>query len=354
MLDFLDKVQIIDEENYAYIMKTEVEPYLEKKGREDFIFTPDNRKLHYEAYEKTLSRGSIVILHGFTESAEKFREVAFYFRKAGYSVFSLDMEGHGKSHRSSKKKEKVEIDTFDTYVEDLNFFIEKVVKPNTKNGKIHIYSHSLGSNVALLYLMKHPYTVEKAVLSSPMICGNMGMPVSVAGTVAKLLCALGGKKIPAPGRCVFDENPSAENSDATSKARFDYYHQKRKAEPLYQTSGPSFGWVKASLEARDKILSSILSTCCSRTAFASLWGSAVYRPSMSLSRIRRSALTLWATMAPRVSLSPMTISSVAMVSFSLIMGSVPSSSSRFRVLMKFPRRFSFTVSSLVISSWATV
>jgi len=255
MLDFLDKVQIIDEENYAYIMKTEVEPYLEKKGREDFIFTPDNRKLHYEAYEKTLSRGSIVILHGFTESAEKFREVAFYFRKAGYSVFSLDMEGHGKSHRSSKKKEKVEIDTFDTYVEDLNFFIEKVVKPNTKNGKIHIYSHSLGSNVALLYLMKHPYTVEKAVLSSPMICGNMGMPVSVAGTVAKLLCALGGKKIPAPGRCVFDENPSAENSDATSKARFDYYHQKRKAEPLYQTSGPSFGWVKASLEARDKILS---------------------------------------------------------------------------------------------------
>ncbi len=255
MLDFLDKVQLIDEENYVYIMKTEVEPYLEKKGREDFIFTADNRKLHYEAYEKLLSRGSIVILHGFTESAEKFREVAYYLRKSGYSVFSLDMEGHGKSHRTSKKKEKVEIDTFDTYADDLNFFIEKVVAPATKSGKIYIYSHSLGSNVALLYLMKHPYAVEKAVLSSPMICGNMGMPVAVAGAVAKLLCAVGGKKIPAPGRCVFDENQTAENSDATSKARFDYYHEKRKAEPLYQTSGPSFGWVKASLEARDRILS---------------------------------------------------------------------------------------------------
>lgn len=255
MLDFLDKAQIIDEEGYAHIMKTEVEPYLDKKGRKDFIFTAEGRKLHYEAYEKALSRGSIIILHGFTESAEKFREAAYYFRKAGYSVFSLDMEGHGKSHRSSKKKEKVEIDSFDTYADDLNFFIEKVVAPNTKSGKIHIYSHSLGSNVALLYLMKHPYAVEKAVLSSPMICGNMGMPVAVAGTVARLLCALGGKKIPAPGRCIFDENQTAENSDATSKARFDYYHQKRKAEPLYQTSGPSFGWVKASLEARDRILS---------------------------------------------------------------------------------------------------
>ena len=255
MLDFLDNVQLIDEENYSYIMKTEIEPYLEKKGREDFIFTDDNRKLHYEAYEKTLSRGSIVILHGFTETAEKFRELAFYFRKAGYSVFSLDMEGHGKSHRTSKKKEKVEIDSFDTYAEDLNLFIEKVVIPNTKMGEINIFSHSLGSTVALLYMMKHPYTVKRAVLSSPMVCGNMGMPVAVAGTVAKLLCALGGKGIPAPGRCVFDENQTAENSDATSNARFEYYHTKRKTEPLYQTSGPSFGWVKASLEARDKILS---------------------------------------------------------------------------------------------------
>lgn len=254
MLDFLDNVQLIDEESYAYIMKTEVEPYLERKGREDFIFTADNRKLNYEAYEKTLSRGSIVILHGFTESAEKFRELAFYFRKAGYSVFSLDMEGHGKSHRTSKKKEKVEIDSFDTYAEDLNFFIEKVIVPNTKTGEISIYSHSLGSTVALLYMMKHPYTVKKAVLSSPMVCGNMGMPVAVAGAVARLLCAVGGKGIPAPGRCVFNENQTVEESDATSKARFEYYHAKRKAEPLYQTSGPAFGWVRASLEARDKIL----------------------------------------------------------------------------------------------------
>ena len=90
-------------------MNTEVEPYLSKKVREDFIFTEDGRKLHYEAYDKTLSRGSVVILHGFTESAEKFREAAYYFRKAGYGVYSLDMEGHGKSHRTSTKKEKVEI-----------------------------------------------------------------------------------------------------------------------------------------------------------------------------------------------------------------------------------------------------
>ncbi len=254
MLDFLNRVQIADERDFNNIMALEVEPYLEKKRREDFIFSSDNKKIHYEAYEKGLSRGSIVILHGFCESAEKFRETAFCFRKCGYSVFTLDLRGHGKSFHDSEKTERVDIDSFDTYAEDLNTFIENVVKPNTPNKKISIYSHSLGSTVALLYLMKYPYAVEKAVLSSPMICGNMGMPTVIAGTVAKLLCALGGKKIPAPGRCVFNSEQTAEESDATSTARFEYYHKKRISEPLYQTSGPSFGWVKASLEARDKIL----------------------------------------------------------------------------------------------------
>lgn len=255
MLDFLNRVEVVPEKAYAYAMSTQVEPYLEKKGRQGSVFASDGTKLHYESYEKMLSRGSIVILHGFTESAEKFREAAYYFRKAGFSVFVPDLRGHGKSFHQSEKKERVEIDSFETYADDLHLFIESVVRPTNLSGKIYIYSHSLGSTVALLYMMKHPYTVEKAVLSSPMICGNMGMPVAVASAAAKLICSFGGNKVSAPGRCVFDEEQTYEESDAVSKARFDYYHEKRKKEPLYQTSGPSFGWVKASLEARNRILS---------------------------------------------------------------------------------------------------
>ncbi len=255
MLDFLDKVDIIDEGSFENIMVSQVEPYLAKRRTDDFFLSSDGKQLHYEAYEKLLSRGNIVILHGFTESAEKFRETAYYFRKAGYSVFVPELCGHGKSHHDSDNPLRVDIDNFDSYAEDLNIFIDKIVKPLSKNKNIYIYSHSLGSTVALLYMMKYPYAVTKAVLSSPMICGNMGMPTVIAGTVAKVLCSLGGKKIPAPGRCVFDENQTWKNSDATSKARFDYYHKKRIGESLYQTSGPSFSWVSASLVARDKILS---------------------------------------------------------------------------------------------------
>ncbi len=258
MLDFLEKldsVQIIDEKNYPTLMTEKVEPYLLSRRTDGTFLSKGGVTLHFEQYDKKLSRGSVVILHGFTESAEKFREVAYYFRKAGYSVFSLDLRDHGKSEHRTGKTERIETESFDLYCEDLENFMEKVVKPFTKDKKIYFYTHSLGSTVALLYMMKNPYTVDKAVLSSPMICGNMGMPVAVAGSAAKLICLFGGKSISAPGRCVFDENQTLENSDATSYARFNYYHNKRKSEPAYKTSGPSFGWVKASLEARDKILS---------------------------------------------------------------------------------------------------
>ncbi len=254
MLDFLDRIEIIPDNNYEYLMKTQVEPYLEKKGKDGYFTSFDGKALHYEAYSKLLSRGNIIILHGFTESAEKFREVAYYFRKAGYSVFVPDLRGHGRSFRTSEKEGKVEIDSFDTYVKDLDAFVENVVKLTGSVGETYIYSHSLGSTVALLYMLDHPYTVKKAVLSSPMICGNMGMPVAVAGTVARLICLSGGERVPAPGRCVFRSELTAEESDAASRARFEYYHKKRKEEPLYRTSGPSFGWVKASLEARDRLL----------------------------------------------------------------------------------------------------
>ncbi len=259
MLDFLDKfegVQIIDERNYFTLMTEKVEPYLASKRTDGTFLSADGLTLHYEQYDKKLSRGTVVILHGFTESAEKFREVAYYFRKAGYAVFSLDLRGHGKSEHRSGRAERVETDDFELYRSDLEIFMNEKVKPLTGDRRIYFYTHSLGSTVALLYMMKNPYAVHKAVLSSPMICGNMGMPVAVAGTVAKLICLFGGKNISAPGRCVFDSEQTAENGDASSAARFDYYHGKRKREPLYQTSGPSFGWVKASLAARDKILSS--------------------------------------------------------------------------------------------------
>ena len=248
-------MELINEKDYKKIMAERVEPFLEKIRTNGFFESFDGKKIHFEAYKNENAKAVVLIIHGFTESAEKFREVSYYFYNEGYSVYAIDLRDHGKSFRTSQRPGTVETDDFHKYAEDISFLVEKEIKAQNEGKKIFIYSHSLGSTAALLYMLKNPTAVKKAVLSSPMICGNMGMPVIIAGTVAKVLSAIGGKKISAPGRCKFDPELSFQNSDATSSERFSYYHEKRKADSLLQTNGPSFGWVKASIEARDEILS---------------------------------------------------------------------------------------------------
>lgn len=248
-------MELINEKDYKKIMAERVEPFLEKIRTNGFFESFDGKKIHFEAYKNENAKAVVLIIHGFTESAEKFREVSYYFYNEGYSVYALDLRDHGKSFRTSQRPGTVETDDFQKYAEDISYLVEKEIKAQNEGKKIFIYSHSLGSTAALLYMLKNPTAVKKAVLSSPMICGNMGMPVIIAGTVAKVLSAIGGKKISAPGRCKFDPELSFRNSDATSSERFSYYHEKRKADSLLQTNGPSFGWVKASIEARDEILS---------------------------------------------------------------------------------------------------
>lgn len=248
-------MELINEKDYKKIMAERVEPFLEKIRTNGFFESFDGKKIHFEAYKNENAKAVVLIIHGFTESAEKFREVSYYFYNEGYSVYAIDLRDHGKSFRTSQRPGTVETDDFHKYAEDISCLVEKEIKAQNEGKKIFIYSHSLGSTAALLYMLKNPTVIKKAVLSSPMICGNMGMPVIIAGTVAKVLSAIGGKKISAPGRCKFDPELSFQNSDATSSERFSYYHEKRKADSLLQTNGPSFGWVKASIEARDEILS---------------------------------------------------------------------------------------------------
>ena len=247
---------LINEQTYIKTMTEEVEPFLKSKRNDGGFLSFDGNKICYEEYLHPNEKAAVIVLHGFTESAEKMREVSYYLYNEGYSVYALDLRDHGKSFRTSDKYGRVDTDDFHKYSEDIEYLIEKVIRAENPQREVYIFSHSLGSTAALLYMINNPDSIRKAVLSSPMICGNMGMPVAVAGTVAKVLSAIGGKKIPAPGRCNFNPDLPFEKSDATSPERFSYYHEKRKGNKRLQTNGPSFGWVKASVEARDEILSS--------------------------------------------------------------------------------------------------
>ena len=237
----------VSEKNFAEGMQ-KAEEFLAQHRTEGCFESFDGKSIHYEQYMCDGAKAGIVIVHGFTECAEKFREVSFNFLSWGYNVFAVDNRGHGYSARLTDDKETVCIGKFTDYVEDLQCFTEKIVSPACKNIPLYVYCHSMGGAITVQHLQTYPGVFKKAVLSAPMICPKtMGIPEGIAKFAANagVLFGLGNKHI--FGAKGFNPDRTYENSHDTSKARFDYWQKKRCENERYQTADPSFNWVKEAI-----------------------------------------------------------------------------------------------------------
>ena len=245
----------VSENNYSEKMKEIVEPYLKEIGEEGFFEGFDKSLIHYESYIIGSPKGSVVISHGFTESAEKFREMSYYFTLMGYNVFAIDHRGHGKSERITEDPATVSVNHFSDYVNDLNIFVNRVVKVKSGKLPLYLYSHSMGGAVAIQYLQEYPYDFKKAILSSPMVMPQChGMKPGAARALTAAFCALGQKNKQVFVYDGFNPDITHEQSHDTSKARFDYYHEKRKNDETLQTASASYRWVMEAVGVSKKNL----------------------------------------------------------------------------------------------------
>lgn len=241
----MDKSFFISEnDNYAGTMTEKVEPWLAQHRKTGYFKGYDGNKLYYESYTVPDAKATVVVCHGFTECGEKFREMFWYFLNMGYNVFAPDHRGHGHSFRYNDDPETIAIRHFEEYVDDLDCFINSVVKPASGDLPLYIYSHSMGGAVTVQYLQTHPGVFSKAVLSAPMIAAKTaGIPYGPAKILMGLGKLLGQRDKAVIGSSGFNPKRTYENSHDTSKPRFDYYQAKRVADRTKQTANPSFGWV---------------------------------------------------------------------------------------------------------------
>ena len=249
------EIRPLAEDTYAQVMQTVVEPELASVRKEGYMTFEGGRKLHYEYYLCPEAKGSIVISHGFTESAEKFREMDYYFLQAGYNVFAIDHRGHGFSSREVEDARVAHVNRFSDYVGDFNAYVENVVRKHSGDLPLFLFSHSMGGAVAALYIQQFPDVFEKAILSSPMISPKTaGFPHWVTRAMAGAFLLIGKGKQLVFTEKGFDPDRTYENSNDTSEARFQYYYDKRKNTPEYQTDGASYNWVNESLKIIPKML----------------------------------------------------------------------------------------------------
>lgn len=198
----------------------------------------------------------MVLLHGRREFIEKYNEVISELNGRGFDVYTKDWRGQGLSGRLLSNRHKGYVRSYEDYLEDLDRFIQQIVSPQAVFPRL-ILAHSMGAHLALRYLHDHPGMFEKAVFSAPMIdIASSALTRRLVKTFAWLCVTAGLKRAYVPGFGDFDSTDRKFDGNrlTSDPQRFQDELDAIDANPDLALGGPTFGWLKASLESIDVLV----------------------------------------------------------------------------------------------------
>lgn len=246
---------IIKEQNFIEQMEYTVEPYLNARRKVTFIERESDRKLYCAAYQTDKPKGVVLISHGFTETADKYFELAYYFLKSGFNVYIPEHMGHGRSSRLVTDLSLVHIEDYRTYVEDL-LSVASAAKDAYPGLPLYLYGHSMGGGIAACAAAEEPDTFARLILSSPMIRPQTGrVPWTAVKAMIPVKLKLKKDKEYISGHHPYDNTEGFAESASSSKPRFDYYQKKKQSEPLFQMSGATNKWLSEVIHMEHYLLS---------------------------------------------------------------------------------------------------
>ena len=136
-----------------------------------FIEGVGRLRLHYRAWETATPRAVLLVVHGLAEHSGRYERFGLDLAAAGYSVFALDLRGHGDSDGR-----RGHVRRFDHLLQDVDRFrreIQGMVPPETP---FFLVGHSLGGLVSLRYLEEYSPDFRGAVLSAPWLATALPIP----------------------------------------------------------------------------------------------------------------------------------------------------------------------------------
>ena len=242
-------VTLADERTYPESMKNIIIPFLQERMEAQYLKREDDHPIYCETYHVGNALGTVMISHGFTESALKYQEVIFCFLQAGYQVVIFEHCGHGRSYRLTDNPYIVHVDRWQRYTDDL-LWIARGVKRQAPDRPLILYGHSMGGGIAAAAAAAEPGLFQCLILSSPMIAPLTGkLPLPAAGALARFLCLIGKDEVCYEKDPAYD--PGAENftnSAASSEARFSWYKAIRDHDIRFQTCAASNGWIREAVD----------------------------------------------------------------------------------------------------------
>lgn len=128
-------------------------------------------------YQNWLAEGEpkavIVIVHGMGEHSGRYRYVVNALVPKGYAIYAADHRGHGRS-----PGDRMFVNKWSEYLDDLGTFI-KLVKAQWAGRPFFLYGHSMGGNITLNYVLRHPQGYNGVIASAPAV-GKLDVPPILA------------------------------------------------------------------------------------------------------------------------------------------------------------------------------
>jgi lysophospholipase len=197
-------------------------------------------------------KGTVVLMHGYSEFAEKYFEVMRDLTAHGYDVWQMDWRGYGGSDRYLREREKAHSlgTSHDTH--DLDQFVRTVVK-QVPGKPLILIAHSMGAQLAVRYLHDYPRTFQAVVLSSPFLSlattANRGMPDWLVGSIIWSTNSFGFSESWAMGNGPWKDKPIEKMSH--DPVRAELQRQWNRANPALRIGGVTNGWIKEYVSGLD-------------------------------------------------------------------------------------------------------
>lgn len=240
------------ESQFPEFMKEIVLPFWERVETGKFINKRGNAIASMRVTAPEHNK-AIMLVTGRAEFYSRYQELVYDLFHHGYDVYSYDHIGQGLSDKLLDDSQRGHIDKFSDYVDDLDdyFSAVRVIKPYQK---FYAIAHSMGGGILAKLLLRKPESVDAAVFCAPMFGINMLLPNNIADSILNF-----AERYPnvrdyyAIGTGKWRALPFAINLMTQSKARYEYNVDFINANPELKVGGPTYHWVKESMEACERI-----------------------------------------------------------------------------------------------------
>ncbi len=219
----------------------------------------------------------VIGLQGLSEFTEKYFEIAHDLLGRNLSFWMLDWQGQGKSDRPLKDPLKRHSTNFDEDIADLHFFIHEYVKhsavhPDVGRIPLVMLGHSMGANIGLRYLHRHPDSFACAAFTAPMlgIHALSGMPQGLAQILTGTAKTVAGQSYVGFGghndRQTDSKHSGYKDIFSHDPIRKQVESEWQKHDEQLRLNGITYGWVHQALRScaqlqKKNVLADIKTPC---------------------------------------------------------------------------------------------